>query len=84
MVKKTWNLGSLLETSKLNNRCILSTNQYTNHSEEMHLETASYEDLLKTASRPTIERRNHHQVPFDELQCAQAIMAVDAYVQGLA
>jgi glycerol dehydrogenase len=53
---------------------------------EMHLETASYEDLLKVGQQATIEGETIHQMPFEvkASDIAQAIVAVDAYVQGLA
>ena len=52
---------------------------------EMHLETASYEDLLKVGQQATIEGETIHQMPFEvkASDIAQAIVAVDAYVQGL-
>ena len=53
---------------------------------EMHLETASYEDLLKVGQQATIEGETIHQMPFEvkASDIAQAIVAVDAYVQGFA
>ena len=50
---------------------------------EMHLETASYEDLLKVGQQATIEGETIHQMPFEvkASDIAQAIVAVDAYVQ---
>jgi len=53
---------------------------------EMHLENASYEDLLKVGQQATIEGETIHQMPFkvQASDIAQAIVAVDAYVQGLA
>ena len=53
---------------------------------EMHLENASYEDLLKVGQQATIEGETIHQMPFEvkASDIAQAIVAVDAYVHGLA
>ena len=53
---------------------------------EMHLENTSYEDLLKVGQQATIEGETIHQMPFEvkASDIAQAIVAVDAYVQGLA
>ena len=52
---------------------------------EMHLENASYEDLLKVGQQATIEGETIHQMPFKVQACdiAQAIVAVDAYVNSL-
>ncbi len=53
---------------------------------EMHLETASYEDLLKGWPTGHHRRRNHPSNAIFEVKAsdiAQAIVAVDAYVQGL-
>lgn len=52
---------------------------------EMHLENASYEDLLKVGQQATIEGETIHQMPFEvkASDIAQAIVAVDAYVHGL-
>ena len=52
---------------------------------EMHLENASYEDLLKVGQQATIEGETIHQMPFEvkASDIAQAIVAVDAYVNGL-
>ena len=51
----------------------------------LHPENASYEDLLKVGQQATIEGETIHQMPFDvkASEIAQAIEAVDAYVQGL-
>ena len=53
---------------------------------EMHLENASYEDLLKVGQQATIEGETIHQMPFEvkASDIAQAIVAVDAYGHGLA
>ena len=52
---------------------------------EMHLENASYEDLLKVGQQATIEGETIHQMPFkvQASDIAQAIVAVDAYGQLL-
>ena len=52
---------------------------------EMHLENASYEDLLKVGQQATIEGETIHQMPFkvQASDIAQAIVAVDAYVKSL-
>lgn len=52
---------------------------------EMHLESASYDDLLKVGKQATIEGETIHQMPFEisASDIAQAILAVDAYVKSL-
>ncbi len=57
------------------NTFVLSTNQYANNSEEMRLETASYEDLLKVGQQAS---KTIHQMPFEGYIIAQAIVAVNA------
>ena len=51
----------------------------------MHLENAIYEDLLKVGQQATIEGETIHQMPFkvQASDIAQAIVAVDAYVNSL-
>ena len=51
----------------------------------MHLENASYEDLLKVGQQATIEGETIHQMPFEisASDIAGAILAVDQYVRGL-
>ena len=53
--------------------------------EEMHLENASYEDLLKVGQQATIEGETIHQMPFEisASDIAGAILAVDQYVRDL-
>ncbi|VTS12383.1 glycerol dehydrogenase [Streptococcus pseudoporcinus] len=52
---------------------------------EMHLDNASYEDLLKVGQQATIAGETIHQMPFvisaDDV--AAALLAVDAYVKKL-
>jgi len=52
---------------------------------EMHLENASYEDLLKVGQQATIEGETIHQMPFEisASDIAGAILAVDQYVRDL-
>ena len=52
---------------------------------EMHLENASYEDLLKVGQQATIEDETIHQMPFEisASDIAGAILAVDQYVRDL-
>ncbi|MBS4750524.1 iron-containing alcohol dehydrogenase [Granulicatella sp. zg-ZJ] len=53
---------------------------------ELHLENASYEDLLKVGQQATIEGETIHQMPFKVTaeDVTAAILAVDAYVTNLA
>ncbi|MGT2846969.1 glycerol dehydrogenase [Streptococcus massiliensis] len=52
---------------------------------ELHLENASYQDLLKVGKQATIEGETIHQMPFKvtATDIANAILAVDAYVKTL-
>ena len=52
---------------------------------EMHLENASYDDLLKVGKQATIEGETIHQMPFkiSASDIAGAILAVDQYVRDL-
>ncbi|WP_159796034.1 glycerol dehydrogenase [Streptococcus halichoeri] len=52
---------------------------------EMHLDQASYEDLLKVGKQATIEGETIHQMPFaiSAEDIAAALVAVDAYVKQL-
>ena len=52
---------------------------------DMHLENASYEELLKVGKQVTIDGETIHQMPFEisASDVAQAILAVDQYVSDL-
>lgn len=52
---------------------------------EIHLENASYEDLLKVGEQATVEGETIHNMPFkvSAEDVAAAIIAVDAYVTNL-
>ena len=52
---------------------------------ELHLENASYDDLLKVGKQATIEGETIHQMPFkiSASDIAGAILAVDRYVNSL-
>ncbi|MGT2844701.1 glycerol dehydrogenase [Streptococcus hongkongensis] len=52
---------------------------------EMHLDQASYDELLKVGKQATIEGETIHQMPFSisAEDVADALLAVDAYVKTL-